>query len=81
MKQADRVNAHLVGANGQSGRSCGHEPAEFLDGERAEEVLGVRQQLADQPDQRVEISNEVFPLRFNEITLCGCSAGPFLGMR
>jgi hypothetical protein len=35
--------------------SCGHEAAELLDGERAEEVLVVGEQLADQPDERVDV--------------------------
>ena len=40
------VDAHLVGANGGFGGACGHDAAEFLDGERAEEMLGVCQQFS-----------------------------------
>jgi hypothetical protein len=44
-----------VGANLGFGGACGHEPAEFLDGERAEEVLGVGKEFRDEPDQGVDI--------------------------
>jgi hypothetical protein len=44
-----------VGADLGFGGACGHESAEFLDGERAEEVLGVGEQFGDQPDQGVDV--------------------------
>jgi hypothetical protein len=49
------VDAHLVGADNGFGGACGHQAAQFLDGERTEEVSRVGQQLADQPHQRVDV--------------------------
>jgi hypothetical protein len=43
------VDPHLMGTDGGFSGTRGHESAEFLDGERAEEVLRVGQQFADQP--------------------------------